>query len=166
MTAHKDILRFFEQVSKEPSTGCWLWNGSQTRGDYGQLSVNNRDVKAHRFSYQTFVGEIPQGMLVCHHCDTPACVNPHHLFLGTPKENTQDALKKGRLKTPHVLSGEANPCSLLSNESVIEIRRLYATTRIKQSELALQFGVNQTTISRVIRGASWGHVEGNSYVNP
>ena len=88
--------RFWEKVSPEPNTGCWLWTGS-TSGGYGRLmeTEERRLVAAHRFSYELHFGD-PGDLQVCHHCDTPACVNPQHFFLGTQSDNVQDCLRKGR----------------------------------------------------------------------
>lgn len=66
------------------------------RCGYGQFNTSIKLVRAHRFSYELHFGKIPQGMFVCHKCDIPNCVNPEHLFLGTPKDNTQDCIRKGR----------------------------------------------------------------------
>lgn len=80
----------------EPNTGCQLWTRAYDSYGYGSLGFRGRSLRAHRLSYETYVGPIPNGLLVCHSCDTPACINPKHLFLGTDKENTRDSLRKGR----------------------------------------------------------------------
>jgi len=90
--------QFLEKV--EIKEGCWDWNGSTDKNGYAQLNGHNGKrfvpVKAHRLSYQIHKGEIPEGLCVCHTCDNPKCTNPEHLWLGTPKENTQDMLRKNR----------------------------------------------------------------------
>ena len=87
--------RIWPLVSKGDPSGCWLWMGYKV-GGYGSIRVGGRNRRVHRLVYELLVGPIPVGLLVCHHCDTPACCNPAHLFLGTQKANMQDASAKGR----------------------------------------------------------------------
>lgn len=76
-------------------SGCWPWTWATSHG-YGRLRVFGRPMYAHRLAYLLAHGPIPVGMLVCHHCDNPPCVNPAHLFLGTDSDNQQDKVAKGR----------------------------------------------------------------------
>lgn len=80
----------------EPNTGCHLWLGPLNNGGYGKIKVDGRMCIASRVSYAANVGAIPSGMMVLHKCDTPACVNPTHLFLGNARDNIVDAMRKGR----------------------------------------------------------------------
>lgn len=79
---------------------CILWKGAVTSSGYGSRTVNGRWWSAHRHAWIEAFGEIPFGQLVLHRCDVKTCINPQHLFLGTHKENTQDAIRKGRFKHP------------------------------------------------------------------
>ena len=86
--------RFFSRVDH---TGkCWLWVGAVTSRGYGWFVAKGRQWTAHRFSWHISRGPIPDGLFVCHHCDTPRCVRPQHLFLGTHADNMADMKAKGR----------------------------------------------------------------------
>ena len=94
-------IRFWEKVNRRDGNRCWLWTGAVDDNGYGKLSHGGRsckqDIKAHRLSYEMHYGPISEGMNICHVCDTPACVNPRHLYEGTQKENMNDASFRGRL---------------------------------------------------------------------
>lgn len=83
-----------------PMSGCWLWIGSTDNKGYGRFGARKTSIKAHRLSYQLHLGPFDPSMFVCHKCDTPACVNPAHLFLGTIQDNNLDAFLKGRTTKP------------------------------------------------------------------
>lgn len=76
--------------------GCWEWQGKITNVGYGEITHLKKYMLAHRCSYKTFVGEIPEGKVVCHTCDNKKCINPEHLWVGTQKENSIDKVNKKR----------------------------------------------------------------------
>ncbi len=90
------LERFFKYVKGGEENSCWIWAGAKTKTGYGQFSFNGKPVKAHRFMYETYYGVSPGTLDVCHSCDNPLCINPKHLWLGTAKDNLQDASKKER----------------------------------------------------------------------
>jgi hypothetical protein len=91
-----NMKRFFDKVIKTES--CWIWTaGSRGKTGYGAIKVNGKVVDAHRLSYELHKEPIPEGMYVCHTCDNRRCVNPEHLFLGSPRDNWQDGVDKGRI---------------------------------------------------------------------
>lgn len=135
----------------EPNSGCWLWMNSG--GRYGQVMFKRRLMQAHRLSWIAFRGEIPAGANVLHVCDTPGCVNPDHLFIGTQADNVRDMRQKGR--APVTPRGEAHFASNLTEESVRTIRLSTKTTQ----ELARELGLDWSTIDSARRGKTWGHIQ-------
>jgi len=154
--------RFFSKVDKDGPTvthvdglgPCWLWTASGVHG-YGRMKVGGRKLYAHRLSYEIYNEPVPNGMCVLHRCDTPACVNPTHLFLGTKADNSRDCVAKERHVAP---PGEQNGRARLSAAKVVEIRKLYAARGISQQKLAERFGVVQSHISLIVLRRTWAHL--------
>lgn len=133
---------------------CWPWIGHAS--PYGLFWIEGKPYGAHRVAFQAATGIDPAGFLICHSCDNPPCCNPAHLFIGTGKDNTQDALSKGRLVFPR---GSRHGQSKLIEDQVRAIRRRRAAGE-RGCRLAAEFGVSPPTITRIVKGYGWEHVPG------
>ena len=134
---------------------CWNWIGSKDRDGYGVFGHHrNKQIKAHRASYAFYVGEIPNGMMVCHSCDNPSCINPQHLFVGTAKDNTQDMIKKQRRP---ILSGENHPNAKITDHQAHEIKQL-RKQNVPLTSIANQYGISFQTVSSIAKGTTWKHI--------
>lgn len=147
----KTMSRFMANVEPEPMSGCWLWGASASDTGYGQITIKGRNYSSHRASYQLHVGEIPPGMLVCHKCDNPICVNPDHLFLGTPKDNMIDMVKKKRHLNPKT-AGELHGSARLKAADIVEIR---GAQGVSQSVLARKYNIAPSHVSAIRSGKRW-----------
>lgn len=156
MKSGTQIDWFWAKVSKNGpihpvlGTACWLWTASVTEG-YGNMGWDKKIQKAHRISWKIHFGEIPDELCVCHDCDNRLCVNPSHLFVGTKQDNADDMVSKGRGRGGHA-PGETHPVAKLLDADVEEIKRLHATGQYTQKYIAAMFSVDQSHISRVVRG--------------
>ena len=158
--------RFLKKVFKDPSSDCWLWTGYKNGSGYGIVGRSHKTFLAHRYSYEKHNGEIPRGILVCHKCDTPACVNPDHLFLGTYKDNAQDCSIKGRNNKPKgknhwsktrpedIVREENHGMAKLDRDKVIAIFR----DNRYNYEIAKDYGVNTSCIQKIKSRINWRHV--------
>ena len=161
MVEQKHIDRFWAKVEKKDKDSCWEWTAYRDKDGYGQLGfIGKSPWKAHRISWFLHSGEIPAGMLICHHCDNPGCVNPNHLFLGTQTDNLQDASKKGRVKNNYkILVGEDNGSAKLTKEQVLSIRNEYENMNKKnKKKLARKYKVDPKTISNIVNRKNWRHI--------
>lgn len=145
---------FYSKVFPEPNTGCWIWSHPTAKGGYGKFKALSEQL-AHRYSYLIHKGEFDRKLCVLHKCDTPACVNPDHLFLGTQADNNLDRDRKGRQKTKR---GTDHKLAKLTEEQVIEIRRIYKPRITPTRALAKKYGVSQRKIMHILHRESWAHI--------
>lgn len=150
MKGTKDKLIAYSQI--EPVTGCWLWTRATVWDGYGRLRCGGKTYRAHRVSYQVFVGEIPEGLHILHNCHRPGCINPDHLRAGTQQDNSTDMVKAGRSTF-----GERHHKAKLTREDVRMMRKMYAEGGVTHRELAKRYGVTRSVVSHMIRGLTWNN---------
>lgn len=139
--------RFWRKVRVTP--GCWEWLGGRFSRGYGRFAAEpTLSVRAHRYAWEVMNGPIPAGLIVCHHCDNPICVNHAHLFLGTHKDNAEDRDRKGRTADRR---GERHHLAKLSVDDVKAIRG----SDEPHAVLANTYGVHVRHIGRVRRAENW-----------
>lgn len=148
--------RFWEKVDRAGE--CWNWLGCKDHAGYGQIRLDGKLMLAHRASWLLHHDSIPDDLFVCHHCDNPGCVNPGHLFIGTNRDNMQDASRKGRLHNQNVPRGEVIVSPVLTEAQVIAIRGVYSAGNVTQRSLATEYGVSCSTIRDILKRRTWRHV--------
>lgn len=175
MTQSPLEIEFLAKINRDgpvpehrPELGpCWVWLAGKTSAGYGQFGKQGY---AHRFAWEFYFGAAPGKLCVLHRCDNPSCVSPIHLFLGTPKTNSQDALKKGRLhKQAATLKrlwrekwsdrrGENVPHKL-SDDLIRDIRRTYKKGVFGFKRLAKKYNISFGVAQRIIARKTWSHIE-------
>ena len=142
--------RFWSHVQK--TDDCWIWTASRV-GGYGRMWLaENVRILAHRLSWLIHNGTIPVGKRVLHKCDNPPCVRPDHLFLGTMKDNIQDALRKKRMAF-----GERVGSARLADSDVVEIHRLHRDGKSGYA-IAKHFSIDRGKIYKILKRKMWSHV--------
>lgn len=142
----KDRIDFYSMPV--PECGCWIWLGHLDRYGYGQTAVGGKRVTGHRMAWAAYFGDIPNGLCVCHRCDTPSCVNPDHLFLGTNEENIADKTAKGRAGNGPGFRGETHPSARFSDAIIAAVRAAFGSQR----EIAKRFGISPTHVHGIRSG--------------
>lgn len=147
----------FASCLPEPNTGCWLWEGSYDRkSGYGWIRINGRNMRSHRAAWEETYGPIPKGLHVCHRCDTPPCVNPKHLFLGTRSDNMTDMVKKGRhvsVTMPESLvRGERHHNARLTDWQIRELMDRYRVGNVAKRALAREYGISAAAVRCILSG--------------
>lgn len=155
--------RFWSKVDRLDPSGCWVWTANKNNKGYGLFRPGGKAPKrlAHRLAFEDRFEPIPFGLVICHTCDNPSCVNPDHLFLGTRKDNYVDMVNKGRRRIvvnptnkPPVLRGESHGRAKLTEADVLSIRSRVANGEGVKS-LAREFCVHHKTIRRACDGRAW-----------
>lgn len=144
--------RFEDKFIKGDKKECWLWQASISNG-YGNLTYKNKSYIASRVSYQLYIGEIKSNMFVCHKCDNPLCVNPNHLFLGSPTDNVKDMMSKQRSA-----KGEDHSQAKLINSDVVKIKEMLKKQNFTDQTIADLFNVKRETINRIKLNKAWKHI--------
>lgn len=151
--------RFWAKVSKPADgNGCWEWTAVLNEAGYGVFGVPGGIDRAHRISWRLKFGAIDAGMFICHKCDNRKCVNPDHLFQGSPRDNVLDMRSKGRMVAPPTMRGESNCRNRFSVEDVVQMRSEYrAGASIR--EICGRVGAWYNTVKRIVLHESWAHIE-------
>lgn len=159
-TTKHPTVRFWAFVDKETCVPCWKWTGAADKRGYGRFRPGPRGVPmigAHRFAFEQYGGVVGPGQVVMHSCDNPWCVNPTHLSAGTNKENTADAMRKGRMR--HFFHPGPNPRrgkgAKLDATKAAEIKKL---NHLPRRNVAEMYGVSPQLISNIRSGRAWRHV--------
>ncbi len=142
--------RLLTHVDK--TENCWIWRSVAGKPHrYGSMGINGKDVKAHRLSYELFIGPIPKGYGVHHHCDNPACVNPKHLYVGTPKDNVRDTINRNRIGVQPNKGFKKISDPSLSEVDVLKIREMFFSG-VTVSSLSRYFNLSEHKITMIVRG--------------
>lgn len=155
---HKDDIsdedRFLTKLEQNLSNSCMEYTGCLDRGGYGRVGVGGKDLFAHRYAYELWVGPIPDGLQVRHvTCNNPRCCNPSHLLPGTHPENMADMTAANRQS-----KGETHGTAKLTELEVREIRKRYAAGGVTHRQLGELYGVHHTVVGRIVRRKHWSHI--------
>jgi len=150
--------RLEKNIITVQDTGCWEWQAYKNEAGYAIMSLNNKTTRVHRIAYELYnESKIPNGLIVCHSCDNPCCINPEHLWLGTHADNVNDKVNKGRAMGGSN-KGEINPQRILNEYEVLEIREKYSTGNYTQEELGTEYSVSRSAIKMVVNRNNWKHI--------
>lgn len=145
--------RFLMQIHLTNKNKCWEWRGYKQKG-YGRFLLNGKKILAHRASFIIFFGKIKNGMYICHKCDNPSCVNPNHLYAGTPKQNALDSLYRNR---NYMKKGDLNPRAKL-NSKVVKKIKYFLSLNERPIKLSKMFNISYSSIQNIKRGITWKHI--------
>lgn len=152
--AHRRFWQSLTSTSPTTEVDCWLWDGALANNGYGLFSFRDKKFLAHRVAYRLVYGPVvPEDLLICHHCDVRACVNPWHLFAGTARQNTLDMLSKGR-QGKRRLCGAAVHTAKITATDALEIYQSKEPAQLFMDRL----GVSKYVVSDIRTGRAWRHV--------
>lgn len=150
----KVLVQFEARIERVPFSDCWIWTGAMTTNGYGSIWTGIKSAKAHRFAYELFVGLIENNMHVCHRCDVPLCVNPHHLFLGTDRDNLLDSINKGRRPKSGPTRGHCKLAHLtIEQVEMVKLELSHRTETFKQ--LSERLGIPLHTVKNISHGTHY-----------
>lgn len=160
----QDTERFWSKVQKGADDECWPWMARRDGDGYGFIWLQGDNYKAHRVAlFLKLKTDFPEYQ-ACHACDNPPCCNPAHLFKGTPQDNSNDMVNKGRSPRPDLIPaekrarGERSGMAILTENDVREIHRLIHVGWL-QRDIAKRFNINQTHVSAIKHGRIWAHIK-------
>lgn len=157
--SERDIARFWSKVEIGNPDECWEWKAGNNGRGYGKFYVGgdgNPQRYAHRISWSLANGDIPEGLILCHKCDNPKCINPDHLFLGTQAENMQDASKKGRCK-PSMAHGNSSGHNKIDEKDIPDVKKMIAEG-VSLKTIADIYGVSKQSIFHIKTGRNWSWI--------
>lgn len=149
-TPKGDLLRkFYANIEVNPETLCWEWTGYLNQG-YGNMAVGaeSKNIRSSRYAYELFYGPVPEGKLVCHHCDVKKCCNPSHLYAGTFEDNARDCVER-KLHSSFSDRIFRTP----TKQMAMNIRIIYARGQHSYFDLAEIYGVCIQTIGAIVKGS-------------
>lgn len=167
MNYSDDILdRFWSKVviPENYINECWIWTACKDKGEYGVFTLQcwtkirkQITVKSHRFVYESYYGSISDGLLVCHRCDNPKCVNPNHLFLGTYLDNVRDRISKDRPNNGP--KGDDHHMSILSSNIVLEMLTEIINNKFSNiNQICSHYDISRGTIDDILQGKIWKEI--------
>lgn len=148
------IGRFYTKIEKEDENGCWIWGASKNQYGYGQIAFQKKPILAHRLSYIIHKGNISKSCVIRHTCDTPACVNPNHLEIGTQADNMNDMWERKRGNTTIKSRGCHHYLSKLTEEQVKSIRSSNKTVQ----ELSDDYNIKYHAMWNIVHKRTWKHL--------
>jgi hypothetical protein len=146
--------RFWQYVDEDADFGpdgeCWKWKAGHSTTGYGVFHTPDGQIGAHRYSYELHSGEKLGDLFACHHCDNKGCVNPDHLYAGTPQDNADDAVKRGR-----ILAGSAHPQAKICEDIAAKIAS-YRNTGTTAAVVAERFAdATEAIVYNIWSGSTW-----------